>query len=184
MDRVELDGLILHPAVGTLGMLEAAQIMPISAQIIDSLVPNLRQVEIIWLRGLTRTRDYAVLIAWSLQNFYLPVEDKPNPLDLVAGLISYVNCLLLAEAVEGRGILTEALSYAGLSPAWRAATPTNLATFRNEQTLHFMRLFHEDAQRMFVHERSQQLGMLGLLLLLIGKSVITAGYSGWINNRL
>jgi hypothetical protein len=47
-----------------------------------------------------------------------------------------------------------------------------------------MRLSRQDAQRMFFHDRRQQLGMLCLLLLLFGKSVTTAGYSGCINNCL
>lgn len=37
---------------------------------------------------------------------------------------------------------------------------------------------------LFRDDRNQQLGLLGLLLLLIGKSVTTQGYVGWVNNRL
>jgi hypothetical protein len=156
----------------------------VSGVAIDPLVPDLQQIQIVWPTGLTRTNHYAAIIAWSLRNFYVPTDEEPAAQELVAGLISYLNCLLPAEAVEGRGQLIPALAYVGLVPVWREATPRNLADFRTVETLRFMRLFGPGEQHLFVHDRRQQLGLLGVLLLLIGRSVTSAGYTGWINNRL
>jgi hypothetical protein len=182
MDRRELDGLILHPAVGKLGILDAAQHVPISAMTTDPLVPGLTEV---WPHHLTKTREYAILKAWSLRDFYIPTEEDPSPANLIAGVISYINCILPAEAMEGRGLLVEALHLPTyVVPTWRDASPHNLNDFQNDETLGFMRLFRGDSQCIFIHDRNQQLGILGLLLLLIGKSVTTAGYEGWVSNRL
>jgi hypothetical protein len=122
------------------------------------------------------------VIAWSLRNFYVPTGEEPSAPDLIGGLISYINCLLPAEAVEGKGLLVEALRYSGVTPNWRPANPNNLNEFKTHEVMRLIRLFHPDALYLFSTDRSQQLGLLGVLLLLIGKSVTTAGYEGWINN--
>lgn len=80
--------------------------------------------------------------------------------------------------------MTEALNYAGLSPQWRDMNPQNIAEFQNEKTLRLFRMFSSSGQHLLLHDRNQQVGLIGVLLLLTGKSVITAGYKGWVNNRL
>jgi hypothetical protein len=94
MEKVNIDGLSLHAAVGSLGVIEAQQKMPVSAMAIDPLIPNKRQIQIIWPMGLTETSEYAILIAWSLRNIYASPETPVSSADLVAGMISYLNCLL------------------------------------------------------------------------------------------
>jgi hypothetical protein len=184
MEKVNIDGLSLHAAVGSLGVIEAQQRMPVSAMAIDPLIPNKRQIQIIWPMCLTETSEYAILIAWSLRDYYTSLELPISAADLVAGMISYLNCLLPPTLVEGGGVLTNALSYAGLSPAWRVANKGNLRTFQTPESLNILKLFSPGARQLFIHDRRQQLGLLGLILLLIGKTVTTAGYQGWVNNRL
>jgi hypothetical protein len=50
--------------------------------------------------------------------------------------------------------------------------------------LNILKISSPGARHLFIHERRQQLGLLGLILLFIGKTVTTAGYQGWVNNRL
>jgi hypothetical protein len=184
MDKVNLDNLKLHPIVGTLGVLEAQQKMPVSAMAIDPLQTNKRQVQILWPEGLTENSEYAIGIAWALRDFYGPPETAPAVSDLVGGMISYLNCLLPSTLVEGGGALINALAYAGLQPAWRTIDKKHLREFQTPESMRVMKLFSPHARHLFIHDRRQQLGLLGLILLLIGKTVTTAGYQGWVNNRL
>jgi hypothetical protein len=179
-----IEGLHVHPLVGTLGRTYAAQRIPVSSITIDPLVPELTPVEIAWPHSLTTSKEYSTVIAWSLRDYYIPTGEVPSASNLVGGLISYLNCLLPAEAVEEKGLLTDALKYSGIIPRWRPANPHNLPSFRTPDFMRVVRLFSPDTLQMLIHERAQQLGLLGVLLLLIGKSVPTAGYSGWLNNTL
>jgi hypothetical protein len=63
-------------------------------------------------------------------------------------------------------------------------TPQNIAEFQNDRTLKLFRMFSTAGQHLLLHDRNQQVGLVGLLLLLIGKSVTTVGHEGWVNNRL
>jgi hypothetical protein len=181
---VEVDGLWMHSAVGTLSTLDASHRMPVSAIMIDPLITDPVEVEIICPEGLTQTRQYAVAIAWTLSRFYAPAESRPHARDLIGGLIGYINCVLPFTQVEGSGQLEDALKYAGIRPIWRIATPWNIQTFMTEEVYRFLRMFPHESMLLFAEDRNQQLGLLGLLLLLIGKSVTTQGYAGWVNNRL
>jgi hypothetical protein len=116
--------------------------------------------------------------------FYPTIGSTHTAAELVGGLISYLNCVLPSDMVEGQGLLTEALNYANITPQWQIMTPHNLEDFQTPESLKVLRLFSPSGQHLFVHNRFQQVGLLGLLLLLIGKSVTTAGYEGWVNNRL
>jgi hypothetical protein len=64
--------------------------------IIDPLIPDLRDVQIVLPHALTKTREYPINTAWPLTDFYIPTEEKSSAPNMVAGLISYVNCLLPA----------------------------------------------------------------------------------------
>jgi hypothetical protein len=59
MNRVNIDGLMMHSAVGTLATLDASQSVPVSATTIDPLIANYIQVQILWPRGLERTQHFA-----------------------------------------------------------------------------------------------------------------------------
>jgi hypothetical protein len=159
-------------------------LIPVSAITIDPLIANYTQVQVLWPRGLERTQHFAAGILWALVPFYPASGTTPHGGDLVAGLISYVTCILPADEVMGMQEMTEALNYAGLAPQWRDMTPQNIADFQNERTLQLVRMFSTSSQHLLLHDRNQQVGLAGLLLLLIGKSVTTAGYEGWVNNRL
>uniref|UniRef100_A0AAT9JN77 Nucleocapsid protein n=1 Tax=Cryptotermes secundus lispivirus 1 TaxID=3133545 RepID=A0AAT9JN77_9MONO len=184
MSLVNIDGLLLHPAAGSLALLDAAQAFPPSAITIDPLVPTCPTVQIGCPTGLTRDSEYSVAILWSLRHFYPDAGIIPSSRELIGGLISYINCLLPSDMVEGQGQLTEALMYANIDPQWRIITKGNYREFATHDALKVFRMFSHQGRELFTHERSQQLGLLGLILLLIGKSVTTAGYEGWVNNRL
>jgi hypothetical protein len=110
MNRVELDGLMIHPGVRTLGTLDASYRIPISAETIDLTPIAPTPVEMLWPLGLTTPQQYAVLIAWSLRNFYTDSTAQPEPEELVGGMISYLNCVLPPPAVDGSGLLDGALN--------------------------------------------------------------------------
>jgi hypothetical protein len=181
---MNIDGLLLHPAAGTLALLNAAQAFPVSAVTIDPLVPISPGVQIGCPTGLIHDQEYSVAILWALRDFYPDAGTVLSSRRLVGGLISYINCLLPSEMVEGQGQLTEALNYASINPEWRIITRGNIGDFATPEALKFLRLFSRQGQYLFAHDRSQQLGLLGVLLLLISKAVTTAGYEGWVNNRL
>jgi hypothetical protein len=175
---------MIHTEVGTLGTLDASYKIPVSAETID-ITPILpTPVEMLWPLGLNTPQQYSVLIGWSLRHFYIESTAQPEPEELIGGMISYLNCVLPPQAVEGSGLLDGALEQCGIRPVWRVVTPENLQEFRTPETLRVFRLFNTEARRKFIRKRSQQIGLLGVILLLIGKSVTTAGYDGWMRNRL
>lgn len=184
MNQVVIDGLVMHPATGTLATLDASQRMPVSVATIEPTLPYMRGIQILRPMHLTHAREYALAVAWSLHSFYPPAGVRPRPGVLIGGLISYINCFLPPDMVEGQGALTEALNYSNLAPEWRTMTPENIQEFVTPEVLNFLRMFTPSGQQLFLHEVNQQIGLLGLLLLLIGKTVTTAGYDGWVNNRL
>lgn len=70
MSQVNTDGLLLHPAAGTLALLDAAQAFPVSAITIDPLIPNRQAVQIGCPTGLVHDQEYSIAILRSLRNFY------------------------------------------------------------------------------------------------------------------
>jgi hypothetical protein len=146
MNRVNIDGLMMHSDVGTLATLDASQSVPVSGMTIDPLIANYVQVKILWPRGIERTQHFAAGILWSISPFYPEAGVIPHAGELVAGLISYVACLLPADEIMGMEEMTEALNYAGLSPQWRVMTPDNIAEFQNDKTLKLFRMFSTAGQ--------------------------------------
>jgi hypothetical protein len=132
-----MDGLMMHSSVGTLATLDASQIMPASAVTTDPLMTSTGHLVL----SLERTQHFAAGILWALVPFYPPAGVTPHAGDLVAGLLSYVTCILPVDEVMGQQEMTEALNYGGLAPQWREMTPSSIEEFQNEQTLEHFRMF-------------------------------------------
>jgi hypothetical protein len=62
---------------------------------------------------------------------------QPNASKLVGGLISYLNCLLPPQYVDGSGILDGALLNCGISAHWRVVTKENLQEYRPQKPSRF-----------------------------------------------
>lgn len=122
------------------------------------LIPYRQTAQIGCPTGLVHDQEYSIAILWSLQNFYPDAGVIPPPRELIAGLISYLNCLLPSDTVEEQGLLTEALNYANIDPQWRRITRGNFEAFATPEALKILRLFSQHGQHLFAHDRSQQLG--------------------------
>jgi hypothetical protein len=177
-------GLFLHPGLGTLGTLDAAYKMPVSGETTDPSSVEPIHIDMLWPVGLTQSKEYSFLIAWSLQNFYTETTVQPNASKLVGGLISYLNCLLPPQYFNGSRILDGAFLNHGISAHWRVVTKDNLHEYLTPEIFKIFRMFRPEAQQRFIHERCHHVGLIGVLFLLIGQSVTSARYDGWILNRL
>jgi hypothetical protein len=62
MSQVNIDGLHLHPATGTLALLDASQAFPISAIMIDPLIRNRQAAEIGCPAGLIHDQENSIAI--------------------------------------------------------------------------------------------------------------------------
>jgi hypothetical protein len=119
-------------------------------------------------------------------SFFQPVGDRISDQPHITGAMLG----LLFNVIDYRSILEnnklEALCIeADFKPIFRILSEDEdiESIVRSERTVSFLGKFGKGYER-FLHDRAQQIIMLGPILLTIGKKIQTEGYEGWITNRM
>lgn len=188
--RVEIEGLALPANMGTLQADAALKEVPSHLGTVWGVRPDIGQLETIhtWVPGpdLQTTTGRGVVLAKCYAQLMTPQNVRPDKGRVIATLLGLICNVTPFERIMENGQIASSLRNAGFELMVTVIANGEQAhvLYTDPDVQRFLGTFSEGQQRVYLHDRRQQVVMMGPILLTIGKQVNPAGYSGWLKNRI